>query len=131
MAPDSRKWHGCTAAPVRHLSDARSFNGGPLGGTLWVRPIVVQAEERRIKRTSPMAVTVELSPEKEAALASQARAAHMPPERYLAEIVERALEIQQRRAAETLGRHLDSMAATISPETTADEMEAALEEALD
>jgi hypothetical protein len=77
-----------------------------------------------------MAVTVELSPEKEAALASQARAAHMPTERYLAEIVERALEIHQRRAAEMLGRHLDSMASDISPETTSGEMEAALDEAL-
>ena len=77
-----------------------------------------------------MAVTVELSPEKEAALASQARAAHMPPERYLAEIVERVLEIHQRRSAEMLSTHLDTMASSISPVTTSDEMEAALEEAL-
>jgi len=77
-----------------------------------------------------MAVTVELSPEKEAALASQARAAHMPTERYLAEIVERALDNHRRKAAAMLGQHLDSMAAGISPETTSAEMEAALEEAL-
>ena len=77
-----------------------------------------------------MAVIVELSPEKEAILASQARTAQMPTGRYLAEIVERALEIYQRRAAEMLERHLDAMASGISPEVTSDEMESALEEAL-
>ena len=77
-----------------------------------------------------MAVIVELSPEKEALLASQARTVHMPTERYLAEIVERALDIYQRRAAEMLEHHLDSMASTIPPEITSAEMESALEEAL-
>ena len=77
-----------------------------------------------------MAVTVQLTPEKEAALASRARAAHVPTERYLTEIVEHALEIHQSRAAELLRRHLDVMAARVSPDTTSDEMEIALEEAL-
>ena len=77
-----------------------------------------------------MAVTVELSPEKEAALASRARAADMPTERYLTEIVEHALDIHQARASEMLRRHLDVMAARVSPDTTSDEMEIALEEAL-
>ena len=77
-----------------------------------------------------MTVTVELSPEKAAALASKARAAHVPAERYLTEIVEHALDIHQSRAAEVLRRHLDVMAAGVSSDTTSDEMEIALEEAL-
>lgn len=77
-----------------------------------------------------MNVTIDLSDEKAAALASQARAARMPTERYLAYIVERALERQHSRAAEQLGQHLDIMASQIRPETTAEQMEAALEEAL-
>jgi hypothetical protein len=40
------------------------------------------------------------------------------------------LEIHQRRSAEMLSTHLDTMASSISPVTTSDEMEAALEEAL-
>jgi hypothetical protein len=78
-----------------------------------------------------MAVVVELSPEKEAALASQARAAHMPTGEYLAVIVERALESHQSKSAEMLGRQLDVMASAIPPDTTSEEMESALEDALD
>jgi hypothetical protein len=77
-----------------------------------------------------MAVRVELSPDLEAALESQARASHMTTDRYLTVILERALERYQRRAAELLGRHLDSMESGIPPETTSEEMENALEEAL-
>ncbi len=63
-------------------------------------------------------------------LEAQARATRMPADRYLAHIVERALERQHRQNAESLGKHLDYMASQVAPETTAEEMEAALQEAL-
>jgi hypothetical protein len=77
-----------------------------------------------------MNVTIDLSEPNAAALESQARAAGMPTERYLAQIVERALERQHRQAVEKLGQHLDYMASLVRPETTPEEMEVALEEAL-
>ncbi len=46
-----------------------------------------------------MNVTIDLSEQNAAALEAQARAAHMPPERYLTEIVERALHRQQSSGA--------------------------------
>jgi hypothetical protein len=54
----------------------------------------------------------------------------MPIERYLSQIVERGLERQHRHAAEQLGQHLDAMASQVAPETTTEQMEVALEEAL-
>jgi hypothetical protein len=39
-------------------------------------------------------------------------------------------ERQHRRDAENLGKHLDYMASQVAPETTPEEMEAALQEAL-
>ena len=42
-----------------------------------------------------MNVTIDLSEQNAAALEAQARAAHMPPERYLSKIVERALHGDQ------------------------------------
>jgi len=77
-----------------------------------------------------MNLNIDLSDEKTAALASQARAAHMPTERYLAHIVENALDRQHRRSAEQLGEHLTLMASHIQQDTTTEQMEAALEEAL-
>jgi hypothetical protein len=77
-----------------------------------------------------MSVILELPKDVEAALASQARAARMPTERYVAYIVERALELRRRHAAQHLEQHFDSMASQVAPETTPEEMEAALEEAL-
>jgi hypothetical protein len=77
-----------------------------------------------------MNLTIDLSEQNAAALEAQARAAGMPAERYLAHIVARALEHQHRRDAENLGRHLDYMASQVAPETTTEEMEAALQEAL-
>ena len=77
-----------------------------------------------------MSVILDLPKDVEAALASQARAARMPTERYVAHIVERALELRRRRAAQDLELHLDSMASQVAPETKPEEMEAALEEAL-
>jgi hypothetical protein len=77
-----------------------------------------------------MSMTLELTEDVEAVLMFHARAARMPTERYLANLVERAVESRRRAAADQLGEHLDSMAAQIVPATTAEQMEAALEEAL-
>jgi hypothetical protein len=77
-----------------------------------------------------MNLTIDLSEQDAAALEAQARAARMPAERYLAEIVARALERQHRRDAENLEKHLDYMASQVVAETSAEEMEAALQEAL-
>jgi hypothetical protein len=78
-----------------------------------------------------MNVTIDLSEQNAFVLESQARAARIPTERYLAQIIEHALQRRHRRATENLEGHLDNMASQVSPETTADEMEAALEEALE
>lgn len=77
-----------------------------------------------------MNMTIDLSERYATALEAQARAARMPTERYLAHIVARALERQHRRDAENLEHHLGYMASQVLPETTSDQMEAALEEAL-
>jgi hypothetical protein len=77
-----------------------------------------------------MSVTLNLSKDIEATLAFQARAAQMPTERYVTQIVEQAVKLQRRRAAEALEKHLDVMSSQVAPGTTPDEMEAALEEAL-
>jgi hypothetical protein len=77
-----------------------------------------------------MNMTIDLSEQNAAELEAQARAAHMPAERYLAHIVARALEGRHRRDAENLEHHLDYMASQVAPGTTPEEMEAALEEAL-
>jgi len=78
-----------------------------------------------------MNLTIDLPEQTAAVLEAQARAAHMPAERYLAQIVARALENQHRRDVEKLQLHLDQMASQVAPETTTDEMEAALEAALE
>lgn len=77
-----------------------------------------------------MHLTIDLSEQNAAALEAQARAARMPAERYLAHIVAQALELQRHRDAENLGKHLDIMASQVAPQTTSEEMEAALQEAL-
>lgn len=77
-----------------------------------------------------MNLTIDLSDQNAAVLEAQARAACMPAERYLAQIVARAFERQHRHDAENLGKHLDYMASQVAPETTTEEMEAALQEAL-
>jgi len=77
-----------------------------------------------------MHVTIDLSEQNAATLGAQARAARMSTGSYLACILEHALELQHRRTAENLDRHLDCMASRVAPETTPEEMEAALEEAL-
>ena len=77
-----------------------------------------------------MNLTFELSEDNAAALASQARAANMPTEHYLAHIVEGALQRRHRQAVDRLKRHLDDMASQTSPEATSEDLEAALDEAL-
>ena len=77
-----------------------------------------------------MNLTINLSEQSAAALEAQAHAARMPADRYLAQIVTRVLERQHRRDAENLERHMEHMAAQVAPETTAEDMESALEEAL-
>lgn len=77
-----------------------------------------------------MSMTLELPKDVEAALAFQARAARMPTEEYLAKIVERAVENRRRLAAEQLSRHLDVMAGHVMPETSPEQMESALNDAL-
>jgi len=78
----------------------------------------------------PMSVTLDLPKDVEAALASQARAAQMPTDQYLAKIVEHAVALRRRRAADELARQLDVMASHVPPETTQEQMETAPEEAL-
>lgn len=51
--------------------------------------------------------------------------------RYLAQIVAHALDARHRNKVQKLEKHLDYMASQVVPETTAEEMEAALQEALD
>jgi hypothetical protein len=77
-----------------------------------------------------MNLTIDLSEQNAAALEAQARADRIPAERYLADIVARALERQHRRDAENLRKHLDYVASQVAPDTTAEEMEAALQDAL-
>lgn len=73
---------------------------------------------------------MDLSEQSAAALEAQARAGQMPAAWYLAQIVTRALELQQCGDAKNLEKHLDYMASQVAPETTAEEMEAGLREAL-
>jgi hypothetical protein len=54
----------------------------------------------------------------------------MPTERYVTHIVEKALEINRRRANEHLEENLNSMAAQVLPDITSEEMETVVEEAL-
>jgi len=77
-----------------------------------------------------MNVTIGLTEEHAAELEAQARAARMPADRYLAEVVAHALESRHRDKVRKLEQHLDTMAAQVVPGTTADEMETALEAAL-
>jgi hypothetical protein len=78
-----------------------------------------------------MNLTIDLSDHNAAELEAQARAACMPADRYLAEIVAHALESQHRNKVRRLEEHLDTMASHVVSGTTAEQMEAALQEALD
>jgi hypothetical protein len=80
--------------------------------------------------TTAMSLILELPKDVESALAFQAQAAHLSPEEYLAKLIERAVEGRRLRAAEQLRQHLDEMAESIAPQTTPEQMEAALEEGL-
>ena len=77
-----------------------------------------------------MILTIDLSEKSAAALEAQARAARMPAERYLAQVVDRALERQHIQDAANLAEHLDTMGAHLAGDTTEQEMENALQEAL-
>jgi hypothetical protein len=77
-----------------------------------------------------MNLTIDISEQNAAVLEAQPRAAQMPTERYLAQIVERALASKQSRDRDRLERHLDYMASQVTAETTPDEMEAAISDAL-
>ena len=77
-----------------------------------------------------MILTIDLSEKSAAALEAQARAARMPAERYLAQVVDRALERQHIQDAANLAEHLDTMGAHVVAATTEQEMESALQEAL-
>lgn len=65
-----------------------------------------------------MSIVLKLPKDIEAAFAFQARAAQMPTERYLAHIVELAVESRRRMAAERVRHHLATMAECIAPGTT-------------
>jgi len=76
-----------------------------------------------------MNLTIALSEQNAAELEAQARDARMPADRYLAEIVAHALESQQRNKIRRLEEHLNTMASHVVSGTTAEQMEAALQEA--
>jgi hypothetical protein len=78
-----------------------------------------------------MNLTIDLSEQSAAELEAQARAARMPADRYLAEVVAHALESRHRNKVRRLEEHLDTMASHVVPGTTPEQMEAALQEALD
>jgi len=88
-----------------------------------------------------MSLTIELAPEEQQALEAKARARGVSPEEYARKVLRRSLLLsgrvfpapegeERRRAAERLMQQLDAMAEKVTPETTAAEMEAAIDEAL-
>ncbi|HEY3739061.1 MAG TPA: hypothetical protein VGL53_04410 [Bryobacteraceae bacterium] len=78
-----------------------------------------------------MNLTIDLSEQNAAELEAQARAAHMQADRYLAQVVAQALESRRKTKLQDLEKHLDYMASQVVPGTTEEDMEAALEEALE
>ena len=76
-----------------------------------------------------MNLTIDLPAPKATAPEAQAKAAHMPTERYLARIVESALDSRRRDDRAALERHLDHIASKTLPETTPQGREAAVSEA--
>ena len=78
-----------------------------------------------------MNLTIDLSDQNAVELEAQARAARMPADRYLVEIIAHALESRHRSKVHKIEDHLDIMASHVVPGTTAEQMEAALQEALD
>ena len=78
-----------------------------------------------------MNLTIDLSDQNAAELEAQARAAHMQADRYLTQLVSRALETRRKNKVLNLEKHVDYRASQVGPGTMADEREAALAEALD
>lgn len=76
-----------------------------------------------------MKLTIDLSEQDAATLEAAARTANTPLDQYVQFLVMDALE-RRHRAAENLMRHLDYMGAQVRPDTTTEQMDAALEEAL-
>ena len=77
-----------------------------------------------------MSITIDLSEQNAAELEAAAREAGMAADHYLAKLVAQALETRHRNKVRQLEEHLDFMASQVVAGTTADEMEAALQEAL-
>ena len=78
-----------------------------------------------------MNLTFGISDQYAAVLEAKARAAGMPLNDYLSAIITGVLERQRARNTESLRQHLDSMAAKVSPDTAPEQMEEALQDALD
>ena len=74
-----------------------------------------------------MKLTVDVSERDATILEGEARAANMPVDQYLQRLIAKALK---QKAVANLERHLDYMAAQVHPDTTTEQMEAALDEAL-
>ena len=88
-----------------------------------------------------MSLVIDLSPEEEGALAARAHARGVSPERYARHLLRRNLLLggrllpgpegkERQRAAERLSRHIGDMAGKIAPDTSSEEMDAAIDEAL-
>ena len=78
-----------------------------------------------------MKLTIGLSDQNAAELEAEARAAKMPADRFLEQLIAHALESCHKSKVQKLEEHLDTMASHVVPGTPAEQMEAALEEALD
>ncbi len=117
---DEDEWINCPGSDLcrdEAAGEAAWVTAITAGAMLWKRP--------------PMTLTIDLPEQKAAALAAQAKAMNISTESYLARIVERALDRQQIRAADALIEHLDYMASKIVPGTAPEELESALDEALE
>src|ERR1700722_3436383 len=93
----------------------KSRRPSPSGSPLAIRPADFHPDSRtrlgyteRVNlRREAMNLTIDLSDHNAAELEAQARAACMPADRYLAEIVAHALESQHRNKVRRLEEHLD------------------------
>ena len=77
-----------------------------------------------------MSITIDLSEQNMIELEAAAREARMPADHYLAQVVAQALETRHWSKVQKLEQQLDDMASQVIPDTSAGEMEAALQEAL-
>jgi hypothetical protein len=77
-----------------------------------------------------MNLTIDLSEQNAVELEAAAREARMPADRYLEKIVAQALETRHKSKVQKLEEHLDYMGSQVLPGAKADDIEAALQEAL-